>query len=91
MRWEQYPKRAHELARTLFNDFAQVLNAMERQDLEDQLPRFQELWATWDPSGRGFIPPKHLFTVRPKLPHYRGRGATAVQRHLLFHCSGSVR
>ncbi|CAM9335645.1 unnamed protein product, partial [Sphacelaria rigidula] len=45
----------------------EVLNAMERQDLEDQLPQFQDLWATFDPSGDGFIPPKYLFTFLEQL------------------------
>lgn len=38
---------------------------MERQDLEDQLPKFQELWSRFDPSGSGHMPPKHLFVVSP--------------------------
>lgn len=42
----------------------QTLNAMERQDLEDAIPRFQDLWTTFDAKGSGDLPPKHLFTVR---------------------------
>lgn len=51
---------------------------MERQDLEDQLPHFQELWATFDPTGSGFIPPKHLFPVRLQIAAKQIRGLIAV-------------
>lgn len=42
----------------------QTLNAMERQDLQDAIPRFQQTWTTFDPKGSGNLSPKHLFTVR---------------------------
>ncbi|CBJ31134.1 conserved unknown protein [Ectocarpus siliculosus] len=41
----------------------ETLNAMERQDLEDAIPCFQETWTTFDPKGSGKLPPKHLFTI----------------------------
>ncbi|CAM9140740.1 unnamed protein product, partial [Hapterophycus canaliculatus] len=39
----------------------ETLNAMERQDLEDSLPCFQEKWTAYDPKGSGNLPPKLLF------------------------------
>lgn len=49
----------------------QTLNAMERQDLEDAIPCFQEMWTKFDPKGSGNLPPKHLFTVRDQLTDNR--------------------
>ncbi|CAM9379945.1 unnamed protein product, partial [Ectocarpus sp. 13 AM-2016] len=45
----------------------ETLNAMERQDLEDAIPCFQETWTTFDPKGSGKLPPKHLFTFLLEL------------------------
>ncbi|CAM9416805.1 unnamed protein product, partial [Scytosiphon promiscuus] len=39
----------------------ETLNAMERQDLEDAIPCFQEVWTVFDPKGSGDLPPRHLF------------------------------
>ncbi|CAM9490330.1 unnamed protein product [Ectocarpus fasciculatus] len=45
----------------------ETLNAMERKDLEDAIPCFQETWTTFDPKGSGKLPPKHLFTFLLEL------------------------